>query len=99
MLLDDVASSTWSWNPVADFARMRTYPFMVSAFREGAIVAVVSAAVGWLVVLRRQTFADHTLSAVALPGATTLVGISAAYGYFAVCLPAAGVIAAVGVAV
>ena len=94
MLLADVTAS-WSWNPVVDLARMWGYPFMVSAFRAGAIVAVVSAAVGWFVVLRRQTFAAHTLSAVAFPGAAgaTLVGISAVYGYFTVCLAAAVVIA------
>ncbi|WP_353620237.1 metal ABC transporter permease [Streptosporangium nondiastaticum] len=42
---------------------------MVNAFRAGAIVAVVCAVVGWFVVLRRQTFAAHTVSAVAFPGA------------------------------
>jgi zinc/manganese transport system permease protein len=93
----DAASAAWSWNPVTDLTRMWAYPFMVSAFRAGAIVAVVSAAVGWFVVLRRQTFAAHTLSAVAFPGAAgaTLVGVGAVYGYFTVCLAAAVVIAAV----
>jgi zinc/manganese transport system permease protein len=96
MLLADATSSAWSWNLVADFNQMWTYPFMVSAFQAGAIVAVVSAAVGWFVVLRRQSFAGHTLSAVAFPGAAgaTLIGVSAVYGYFAVCLAAALVIAA-----
>jgi zinc/manganese transport system permease protein len=95
VLLADAASAGWSWNPVTDLAQMWAYPFMVSAFRAGAVVAVVSAAVGWFVVLRRQTFAGHTLSAVAFPGAAgaTLIGVGAVYGYFAVCLAAAVVIA------
>ncbi len=97
VLLADAASAGWSWNPVADLTQMWAYPFMVSAFRAGAIVAVVCAAVGWFVVLRRQTFAGHTLSAVAFPGAAgaTLIGVGAVYGYFTVCLAAAVVIAAV----
>ncbi len=85
----------FSWNLVADFAHMWSFPFMVNAFRAGAIVAVVAGVTGWFMVLRRQTFAGHTLSLVAFPGAAgaTLLGISAAYGYFAFCLVAAAVIA------
>jgi zinc/manganese transport system permease protein len=57
---------------------------------------VVSAVVGWFVVLRRQTFAAHTVSAVAFPGAAgaLLLGVSAVYGYFTLCVAAALVIAA-----
>ncbi|MEV4436047.1 metal ABC transporter permease [Streptomyces sp. NPDC049555] len=85
-----------SWNVVADVQQMWSYPFMVNAFRAGAIVAVVSAVVGWFVVLRRQTFAAHTVSAVAFPGAAgaVLLGVGAVFGYFTVCLAAALVIAA-----
>jgi zinc/manganese transport system permease protein len=52
--------------------------------------------VGWFVVLRRQTFAAHTVSAVAFPGAAgaLLLGASAVYGYFTLCVAAALVIAA-----
>ena len=47
-------------------------------------------------VLRRQTFAGHTLAVVGFPGAAgaTLVGVSAALGYFGFCVAAALVIAA-----
>jgi zinc/manganese transport system permease protein len=40
--------------------------------------------VGWFMVLRRQTFAGHTLSVMAFPGASAalLIGLSAAAGYF-----------------
>src|SRR5437868_760283 len=70
---------------------------MVNAFRAGSIVAIVAAIIGWFMVLRRQTFAGHTLSIVAFPGASAaiLVGISAAWGYFGFCIIAALVIASV----
>ena len=58
------------------------YPFMVNALRAGTIVAVVSGAMGWFMVLRRQTFAGHTLSLVGFPGAAgaVLLGLSPALG-------------------
>ncbi len=42
-------------------------------------------------VLRRQSFAGHTLAVVGFPGAAgaVLVGVSAVYGYFAFCVVAA----------
>jgi zinc/manganese transport system permease protein len=89
------ASPTWSWNALADVRDMFSYPFMVNAFRAGTIVAVVAAVVGWYMVLRKQTFAGHTLSVAAFPGAAaaTLIGVSATIGYFGFCLAAAVVIA------
>ncbi|MEU1625346.1 metal ABC transporter permease [Streptomyces sp. NPDC020096] len=95
MLLADAASNPWSWNPLTDFQVMWSYPFMVNAFRAGAVIAVLAAAVGWFVVLRRQTFAAHTLSVVGFPGASgaVLAGVAAGYGYFAFCVGAAVVIA------
>jgi zinc/manganese transport system permease protein len=43
--------------------------------------------VGWLMVLRREAFAGHTLSMMAFPGASgaALLGVPAAWGYFAFC--------------
>lgn len=86
---------TWSWNLPNDIRDMFSYPFMVNAFRAGTIVAILGAIVGWYMVLRKQTFAGHTLSVAAFPGAAaaTLIGISATVGYFAFCLAAALVIA------
>jgi zinc/manganese transport system permease protein len=83
--------TTWSWNLVADLQEMWAYPFMVNAFRAGTIVAVVAAIVGWFMVLRRQSFAGHTLAVVGFPGAAgaTLIGLSTTYGYFAFCVVAA----------
>lgn len=85
----------FSWNLLADLQEMWSLPFMVNAFRAGTIVAVLGALVGWFMVLRRQTFAGHTLALVGLPGATAAVwlGLSASLGYFAFCLGAALVIA------
>ena len=73
------------------------YAFMVNALRAGAIVAVVAGALGWFMVLRRQTFAGHTLSLVGFPGAAgaTLLGLSAALGYFTFCMVAAAIFAAI----
>ena len=70
---------------------------MVNAFRAGAIVAVLSGVVGWFMVLRRQSFAGHTLAVVSFPGAAgaALLGISATDGFFAFAVVAALVIAAV----
>jgi zinc/manganese transport system permease protein len=85
-----------SWNPITDIQLLWSFPFMVNAFRAGTIIAVVAGAVGWFMVLRKQTFAGHTLALVGFPGAAgaTLIGISAGYGYFGFCVIAALVIAA-----
>ncbi|MFC5908730.1 metal ABC transporter permease [Streptacidiphilus monticola] len=90
-----MTSTGFSWNLLADVQQMWSYPFMVNAFRAGAVVAVVAGAVGWFMVLRRQTFAGHTLSVVAFPGASfaVLTGISLSLGYFGFCVAAALVLA------
>ncbi|HTY72534.1 MAG TPA: metal ABC transporter permease [Actinomycetes bacterium] len=83
-----------SWNLLEDVRQAFMYPFMVNAFRAGAIVAVLAGLIGWFMVLRRQTFAGHTLAIVGYPGAAgaVLVGISATYGLFAFASIAALVI-------
>ena len=60
---------------------------MVQALQAGTIVAVMAGAIGWFMVLRRQTFAGHTLSVIAFPGAAgaTLAGLPLALGYFGAC--------------
>ena len=58
-----------SWNPLTDLRELFTYPFMVNALEAGTIVAVMAGVTGWFMVLRRQTFAGHTLSVIAFPGA------------------------------
>ena len=56
-----------TWNLVEDIRQAFVYPFMVHAFQAGLIVAVLSALIGWFMVLRRQTFAGHTLGPSASP--------------------------------
>jgi zinc/manganese transport system permease protein len=91
------ALPSWSWNPIADLHDMWAFPFMVNAFRAGTVIAIGAAVMGWFMVLRRQSFAGHTIATVGFPGAAgaTLVGVSATYGYFAFCVAAALVIAAI----
>jgi zinc/manganese transport system permease protein len=88
--------SAFSWNLIADVRDMWSVAFMLNAFRAGTIVAVLAAVVGWFMVLRRQSFAGHTLAVVGFPGAAGAVwlGIGEAFGYFGLCLVAAVVIAA-----
>jgi zinc/manganese transport system permease protein len=76
-----------SWNPVADVQQLFAFPFMVNALEAGTIVAVMAGVTGWFMVLRRQTFAGHSLSVIAFPGAAaaSLVGLPVAVGYFGFC--------------
>jgi zinc/manganese transport system permease protein len=83
----DAANPTLSWNVGHDVAEVLEYHFMLNALAAGAIVALIAGAVGWLMVVRREAFAGHTLSMMAFPGAAgaALLGVSAAWGYFVVC--------------
>jgi zinc/manganese transport system permease protein len=80
-----------SWNLIDDVRQVLEFPFMVNAFRAGTIVAILAALMGWFMVLRRQTFAGHTLAIVGFPGAAgaVLLGVSATYGLFAFAFAAA----------
>ena len=87
-----------SWNPVSDLEQLTEFPFMAQALEAGTIVAVMAGAIGWFMVLRRQTFAGHTLSVIAFPGAAgaTLAGLPLALGYFGACGLGALALSAVG---
>jgi zinc/manganese transport system permease protein len=89
-------SVAFSWNLIDDIREMWSLQSMVSAFRAGTIVAVLAGLVGWFMVVRKQSFAGHTLAVVGFPGAAAAVwlGLSAGSGYLAFCLLAALVIAA-----
>jgi zinc/manganese transport system permease protein len=80
-----------SWNVPADVGHLFDYPFMVNALRAGTLVAVMAAALGWYMVLRRQSFAGHTLSVMAFPGAAgaALAGLPLSLGYYVGCILAA----------
>ncbi|GIH14628.1 metal ABC transporter permease [Rugosimonospora africana] len=86
----------FSWNLVDDIRQMWSLQSMVSAFRAGTIVAVLGGLVGWFMVVRKQSFAGHTLAVVGFPGAAAAVwlGFGAGFGYLGFCLVAALVIAA-----
>lgn len=61
---------------------MLEFDFMRNAFIAAAIVAVVSGATGYFLVLRGQTFAGHALAHVGFTGATgaVLIGASPLWG-------------------
>ena len=61
------------------------YDFMQNAYAAGTIVAVVSAVVGFFVVLRGLTFAAHALSHIGFAGATgaVLLGVDPLLGLLA----------------
>jgi zinc/manganese transport system permease protein len=88
-------SGGFSWNLLADIQDMWSYLGILNAFRGGTVVAVLAAVVGWFMVLRRQSFAGHTLAVVGFPGAAAavLAGVGVTLGYFAFCIAAAVVIA------
>jgi zinc/manganese transport system permease protein len=85
-----------SWNLVQDVRQLLEFHFMVNALRAGTIVAVVAGAVGYFMVLRRESFAGHTLALIGFPGAAgaTWLGIQPAFGFFGVAVAGALVIAA-----
>jgi len=75
------------WNLARDIGEVLEYHFMVNALLAGSIVAVMAGVVGWMMVLRRETFAGHTLAMMAFPGASAaaLIGVATAWGYFCFC--------------
>jgi len=83
-------------NPVSDVHQLLQFPFMVNALEAGTIVALMAAVAGWFMVLRRQSFAGHTLAVMSFPGASgaALVGIPLAAGTFTSCAAAALAISA-----
>jgi zinc/manganese transport system permease protein len=88
------ADPTPGLNPLRDVGELLEYHFMVNALVAGSVVAVMAGLLGWFMVLRRETFAGHTLAMMALPGAAAaaLIAIPATWGYFAFCGSAALVI-------
>ncbi len=57
---------TFSLNLFADLQQIFYYPFMQHAYEAGTVVAIVAGIVGYFVVLRRSSFAAHSLSHIPL---------------------------------
>jgi zinc/manganese transport system permease protein len=89
-------SAGLTWDLVDDVRQLLSYHFMLNALRAGTVVAVVSGAIGYFMVLRRQSFVGHTLAVIGFPGAAGAVwlGVSTQFGYFGFCLTGALIIAA-----
>jgi zinc/manganese transport system permease protein len=83
-MLSVLPAAAVSFDPVSDLQQLTAFPFMVNALEAGTIVAIMAGVAGWFMVLRRETFAGHTLSVMSFPGATgaLLIGLPAAAGYF-----------------
>ena len=84
-----------SLDPLSDLHQLLVFPFMVNALEAGTAVAIMASVAGWFMVLRRQSFAGHTLAIMSFPGASgaALAGLPLAVGYFAACTVAAVAIA------
>src|ERR1019366_2496022 len=83
----DSAQPQLTWNLARDIGEIVEYHFMVNALIAAGLVAVTAGLVGWMMVVRRETFAGHTLSMMAFPGASAaaLAGVPAAWGYLLFC--------------
>lgn len=69
-------------NLLIDLQHMFQYQFMQHAFEAGTLVAIIAGIVGYFVVLRRSSFAAHSLSHIGFAGAAgaVLLGISPVFG-------------------
>jgi zinc/manganese transport system permease protein len=69
-------------NLLIDLEQMFQYQFMQHAFEAGTLVAIIAGIVGYFVVLRRSSFAAHSLSHIGFAGAAgaVLLGISPVFG-------------------
>lgn len=58
------------------------YQFMQHAFEAGTVIAIVAGVIGYLVVLRRSTFAAHAFAEIGFAGAagSILLGINPVFG-------------------
>ncbi len=73
---------TFSLNILVDLQQIFRYDFMQHAFEAGTIVAIIGGIVGYFVVLRRSSFAAHSLAHVGFAGAAgaVLFGVNPVFG-------------------
>lgn len=69
-------------NLLSDLKNIFQYQFMQHAFEAGTVIAIVAGIIGYLVVLRRSSFAAHALSEIGFAGAagSVLLGINPIFG-------------------
>jgi zinc/manganese transport system permease protein len=86
-IISQLGGPSFSADPLTDLRQLTSFPFMVNALEAGTLVAVTAGVVGWFMVLRRESFAGHSLSVMAFPGATgaLLLGLPTSAGYFFFC--------------
>ena len=74
--------NTFQIDLIGDLLHMLSYPFMVHAFEAGTLVAIIAGLIGYLVVLRRSSFAAHALAHSGFAGgaAAVLLGVSPVFG-------------------
>jgi zinc/manganese transport system permease protein len=73
---------TFSLNLLIDLQQIFRYDFMQHAFEAGTVVAIIAGIVGYFVVLRRSSFAAHSLAHIGFAGAAgaVLFGINPVFG-------------------
>lgn len=83
-------------NLIAILQSIFKYQFMQHAFESGTIIAVVGGIIGYLVVLRRTSFAAHAYAEIGFAGAAgaALIGINPLFG-----LLAAAILGGLGIAI
>lgn len=71
-----------SMNLLAPLQDIFKYSFMQHAFEAGTVIAIVAGIIGYLVVLRRSTFAAHAFAEIGFAGAagSILLGINPVFG-------------------
>jgi zinc/manganese transport system permease protein len=74
--------TAFSFDIIGDVQQMLRYQFMVNAFEAGGLVAILAGLVGYLVILRRSTFASHALAHSGFAGgaAAALLGVNPVFG-------------------
>jgi zinc/manganese transport system permease protein len=80
--MTNITWNWWGWNLILDLREMLQYEFVRNAFEAGTIIAILAGVVGYLVVLRRSSFAAHALGHVGFSGAAGAVvfGVAPIYG-------------------
>lgn len=73
---------TFSINLVADLQQIFHYQFMQNAYTGGTLVAIIAGIVGYFVILRRSSFAAHSLAHIGFAGAAgaAVFGFDPVYG-------------------